>query len=342
MPLQLASPPPNANDLIAQAISRLSLAEGASDRVTKVEDPSQLSSALPHQVYTLGSRQIAQGRNFDSAWLVAWRFLINYGSRAIAAVELACDAQGGNLRFASLDTGPFAQGTRDIVAQAEQSDPVRTGSYELRVLKAPSVYTMAVWLKNLVGGDDIVIPINPGQTTAGGPASGGGGSSPQGPGDLLAAMRHAANTSLRFDSTPQPGGGAPPVIPGGGPPPPAAPGPIFNRQAFIQGYANMVARTWMDDTYRQLVVSSPADTLAQAGMPTIAGAVIRVIQHQITGSGKIEDQVDAWIAGNTSGLYDLFLPIKPDQFDVTPGGGAAGGDACAGGGCCCCPCCCCT
>jgi hypothetical protein len=346
MPLQLASPPSNAYDLIAQAISRLSVAEGASDRVTKVEDPSLLNAALPHQVYTLGSREIAQGRDLDSARLVGWRFLIDYGARTIAAVDLSCDAQGGNLRFASLETGPFAQGTRDVVAQAEQSDPVRTGSYELRVLRAPSVYTMAVWLKNQAGGDDIVIPINPGQTTAGGPASGGGAPSPQGPDDVLAAMRDAANTSLRFDSTPRPGGGAPPVIPGGGggPPPPAAPGHTFNRQAFIQGYANMVARTWMDDTYRQLVVSNPADTLAQAGMPTIAGAVIRVLQHQITGSGKIEDQVDAWIAGNTSGLYDLFLPMVPDQFQVTPGGGAAGGDACAGGDstCCCCPCCCCT
>jgi hypothetical protein len=143
---------------------------------------------------------------------------------------------------------------------------------------------------------------------------------------------------------PIPGGGGTAGGPSnGGPGAPGAPGAAFNRQAFIQAYANMVARTWMDDTYRQLVVSNPADTLAQAGMPTIAGAVIRVVQHQITGSGKIEDQVDAWIAGNTSGLYDLFLPMKPDQFQVTPGGGAAGGDACAGGdSCCCCPCCCCT
>ena len=141
---------------------------------------------------------------------------------------------------------------------------------------------------------------------------------------------------------PVPGGGGTTGPSNGGPGAPGAPGVAFNRQSFIQAYANMVARTWMDDSYMQLVVSNPADTLAQAGMPTIAGAVIRVLQHKITGSGKIEDQVDAWIAGNASGLYDLFLPMKPDQFDVTPGGGAAGGDACAGGGCCCCPCCCCT
>ena len=84
---------------------------------------------------------------------------------------------------------------------------------------------------------------------------------------------------------PIPGGGGTAGGPSnGGPGAPGAPGVAFNPQAFIQAYANMVARTWMDDTYRQLVVSNPADTLAQAGMPTIAGAVVRVVQHQITGS----------------------------------------------------------
>jgi hypothetical protein len=116
----------------------------------------------------------------------------------------------------------------------------------------------------------------------------------------------------------------------------------INRQDLISNYANMVARTWVDDSYKQLVLTDPVTTLAQAGMATVDGAVIRVIQHLITGSGKIEDQVDAWLAGNETGLYDLYLPMKPDDFDVTAGGG--GGDGCAGGdnSCCCCPCCCCT
>jgi len=114
----------------------------------------------------------------------------------------------------------------------------------------------------------------------------------------------------------------------------------FNRQGFIKAYADMVARTWTDDTYLELILTDPANALARVGIATAPGAVIRVLQHKITGSGKIEDQVDAWIEGNRTGLYDLFLPMRPDDFDVDPGGGAP--DACAGGGCCCSPCCCCT
>jgi len=116
--------------------------------------------------------------------------------------------------------------------------------------------------------------------------------------------------------------------------------PGFNRQGFIKAYADMVARTWTDDSYHQLLLSDAATALSRVGIHTLPGAVIRVLEHKITGTGKIEDQVDAWVKGNQTGLYDLFLPMKPEDFDATPGGGAP--DACAGGGCCCSPCCCCT
>lgn len=115
---------------------------------------------------------------------------------------------------------------------------------------------------------------------------------------------------------------------------------VINRQGFIKAYADMVARTWTDPSYLDLILSDTANALSKVGIPTVPGAVIRVIEHKITGSGKIEDQVNSWLEGNTSGLYDLFLPIKPDDFDASPGGGSP--DACAGGGCCCSPCCCCT
>lgn len=114
----------------------------------------------------------------------------------------------------------------------------------------------------------------------------------------------------------------------------------LNRQDFIRKYANIIAKTWVDDSFQQMILTDPVNTLAGAGIPTVAGAVIRVIKHTITGSGKIEDQVDAWLEGNKTGLYNLFLPNKPEEFDVPTGGG----DGCIGGDntCCCCPCCCCT
>ncbi len=147
------------------------------------------------------------------------------------------------------------------------------------------------------------------------------------------------------------GGGAPPnpsippsyppgQAPGGGAPPPVLPAvPAINRNQLIKNYANMVAHAWIDDSYRQLLLSDPVTTLANAGLPTVSGAEVVVVENKITGVGKVEDAVDEWIQGNQTGRYLLWLPVKPDAVNLPAGGGGA----CAGGdSCCCCPCCCCT
>lgn len=125
--------------------------------------------------------------------------------------------------------------------------------------------------------------------------------------------------------------------PGGGP----AGAPGFNRQKFVESYANMVARTWADESYLELILADPAGTFAAAGLPVAEGAVFRIIQCKVTGQGSIGEQVDAWLEGIRTGRYDVFVPIRPDDIEI-PGGGAPG--ACAGGdiNCCCTPCCCCT
>jgi hypothetical protein len=136
----------------------------------------------------------------------------------------------------------------------------------------------------------------------------------------------------------QPGGGssAPPT-PGGAPSLPGV--PAINRKQFITNYANMVAKTWVDDSYRQLLLRDPVNTLTAAGIPTVPGAQVIVVENKITGVGKVEDEVDAWIEGNQTGKYLLWLPIKPDDVNLSGGGP----DSAEGGWCCCCtPCCSCT
>jgi hypothetical protein len=126
---------------------------------------------------------------------------------------------------------------------------------------------------------------------------------------------------------------------GGSTPAPAtASGEVpFNRQGFIAAYAALTILNWTDPTFIGKLLANPASVLAANGIPTIPGAVIRVIQMSITGMAHIEEQVDYWITGNETGLYDLFMPNLPAGANLQPSG-AGGGDAC----CCCCPCCSCT
>jgi hypothetical protein len=133
------------------------------------------------------------------------------------------------------------------------------------------------------------------------------------------------------------------------------PGPGFNRQEFIKSYAGLVARTWVDQTYLELLLASPAATLRKAGMPTPPGSTIRIVQAKVTGSGQVLDQVDAWVEGFQTGLFDLYLPQKPEDIDFAPGGAimepsrigtadtlAVNQAVAEDYSCCCTPCCCCT
>jgi len=209
------------------------------DQVTKVSDPGRLSAVAQHRVYLLSAADIAAERNLDQARLVSWRFLIQYGSKILGAVELSCDSRGGNLRFASLDVGPFAGGTYKVVARAEQRPDVSRGNYELRLLKAPSVYAVAVWLKNLTGGEDIVLPV-PDSSAAAAQLATLGGAPQTGPG-FVQGLKSVAVQALRFDSRPSasslgqgPTGGrsagsAGQGPAGGGPPPTGGQGPAGRR-----------------------------------------------------------------------------------------------------------------
>jgi len=206
MPLRVATPPPGAYDLVAQAVASVSTAGGAASAVVAVRDPARLNATIPHRVYSLTSPQISSGQNVNRARFLAWRFLIQDGSRVVAAVELAGDAQGRNLRFASLESGPFVQGTRNAVTMAEGLDTVRASNFELRVLKLASVYAMALWLKNLDGGEDLIIPIQPAGAVGTQPAT-EGGSMPQPPRSFLQSLQEVARVTLDNNDAPIPGPG---------------------------------------------------------------------------------------------------------------------------------------
>jgi hypothetical protein len=201
--LLLATPPSGAFELLAQALSDISTAPGAPEVLVDVTDPSRLGAALAHPVYTLSGTQITQGRNVRASRLVAWRFLIQFGSRVIGAAELACDPLGRNLQFSSFDTGPFAKATRDAVAAAERRDEVVAHPYELRVLRAPSVYAMAVWLEDLDGTDDILIPLEPPRGRGAPSRSALGGQDPLRPAaEVVRGLRPEARTALDFHRRP--------------------------------------------------------------------------------------------------------------------------------------------
>ena len=162
MALENAIPPAEAGPLLADALNRLSAVGGGAADAVKPEALGRLAQACPHPVYLVDTIDIASGKQLSAARLVAWRFLILDRQTAIGAIELSCDPDGGNLKFASFNVGGFVQETQKCVNRAEQLVEVKNGSYELRALRLPSVYIMSLWLKNKsADGKDLIVTMQP-------------------------------------------------------------------------------------------------------------------------------------------------------------------------------------
>jgi hypothetical protein len=118
--------------------------------------PRGVSLSAAHEVYSAGVDELAAGGGLASAAPVARGFLVMDGPNAVASVEQ--DTEGGGV---SSTEGPFADATARAIERAEEDPQLADGDYELRALRVPGLYLMALWLKDLNGDGDVVIPLEP-------------------------------------------------------------------------------------------------------------------------------------------------------------------------------------
>ena len=74
---------------------------------------------------------------------------------------MATDAGGGGAAFTHLNEGPFVQATADALAGLEDRPEVAAGSYQVRMVRIPALYVVALWLEDLDGDADLVLPLAP-------------------------------------------------------------------------------------------------------------------------------------------------------------------------------------
>lgn len=157
MTLRVPETSPQAVDAIQRRLAELAGRPEFRRRALATADIGQVSLAAPHDVYTLGLDRIVAGGSLDEAQPVGRRFLVMDDARAIAAAEVAGDDGSG---FSS-NEGRFVAATADAIRHAEQDPELADGRYELRLLRIPAIYLMALWLKDDDGGDGVVIPLEP-------------------------------------------------------------------------------------------------------------------------------------------------------------------------------------
>ncbi|MCF2527562.1 hypothetical protein [Yinghuangia soli] len=101
---------------------------------------------------------LAAGRGVEAARPVGWRWLVHDGGHTVGAVEVADTGHGPVARFTE---GPFTTCTDAAVATVRSLPQIERGYYELRLLHIPGLYTVALWLADLIGWQDLLVPLAP-------------------------------------------------------------------------------------------------------------------------------------------------------------------------------------
>lgn len=149
-----------------------------------------LTHSEPHPVFIATLDDLASGKLLGAAKKTSWRYLLVHGESAVAEAELSAGrVKGKELAFLGLTHGPFSGATIDALRAAEELPQVAGADYELRLLKVPAVYLVALWLHR--GGEDILIPM-------GDPPGGLKANRPYSEADVIAALRDIAIRNKQF------------------------------------------------------------------------------------------------------------------------------------------------
>ncbi len=111
-----------------------------------------------HYVYTATRDDLLHGRFLQAARPTAWLYVVGSHRNPQALVEVSCANRHGPapLEYATLHPGNLAADLLQALAAAEALKEVRGEHYELRILRAPSLSLLAVWLH---GGEAMLLPV---------------------------------------------------------------------------------------------------------------------------------------------------------------------------------------
>lgn len=158
MPLTTAKAPSGGPRAIQNALSRVLAAPNAFLARSAGGAAEDVALSVPHPVYEVGLDDIARGHLTQATRLDGWRYLLVGGERALAAAEVAAVGDS-SVRFSHFNEGPFVAATVDGLSAAERLPEVNSGTYEVRLLRIPALYLIALWLHD--GKQDLFLPLEP-------------------------------------------------------------------------------------------------------------------------------------------------------------------------------------
>jgi hypothetical protein len=116
---------------------------------------------LPHPVYNVSLKDLADGKGLSTATLVSWRYLLSDGESTSVAEVSAPRSKKEPHAFAMLNRGPFVGSLVETVDAATTNKAFASTKFEMAVLHVPALYALALWLRADKAAKNIVIPLAP-------------------------------------------------------------------------------------------------------------------------------------------------------------------------------------
>jgi hypothetical protein len=172
MPIIMRNAPRHAASVLASNVTELLRAKHTPHSMKAGVQAEELRHSDAHPVYVATLDNLAAGKLLAAARQTGWRYLLAHNDEVVAEAELHSArgaakstkrAKSEELSFAGLTHGPFTGATVDGLHAAERLPQVEKADYELRLLKVPAVYLVALWLHG--SKEDLLLPL--GQPPAG-------------------------------------------------------------------------------------------------------------------------------------------------------------------------------
>lgn len=158
MPLHMPDPPPGVPDKVKSKLRAFADGSKFSTKALRGARKDQLDVSTPHQVFTIGLDDIASGGGLDRAQPVGWRYLVQEGGQLIASAETTL-APDGTQEVSQFTEGPFVAATDKAVKAVRKLPQLEVAGFELRLLRIPALYVMALWLH--APATDLLVPLAP-------------------------------------------------------------------------------------------------------------------------------------------------------------------------------------
>lgn len=157
MPLNMPEPPGRIRDETRSHLDRIARASGEGPKLLGEIAPDDVEVSTPHRVFALLVRDIEADGGLEMAQPVGWRFLLESGGNVLAGAEVS---ETPERTFPPTFYRSSSVGATATAVRAARALPqLRLAGFDLRLLRIPELYQVALWLHS--PNTDLLIPLAP-------------------------------------------------------------------------------------------------------------------------------------------------------------------------------------